>query len=141
MSDSRLKYKPVKESARPSKNSGGFSFEQLIGTYGRINRKGYIARFISIWIVQFMGFVLIVLGDEVTIIFVFPGILLFIAAIPIQFCTLVRRKHDFGWGGWQFLFAFVPLISFIILMMLWFRGGDSAPNKHGIPPVGFKVSA
>lgn len=46
----------------------------------------------------------------------------------------VRRLHDTGRSGWWFLFAFVPLVGCITLLVFVCLDGEAAENKYGHNP-------
>ncbi len=111
-------------------------FEQLIGTSGRINRRGYLARAVLVWIVYGVGVALLGTGSGGLIA---VGLLLWVAAIPVGFCAFIRRMHDFGWGGAKILLAFIPLVNILVMLMLYFRPGESGDNEYGNQPVGMSI--
>ncbi|MBK5239505.1 MAG: DUF805 domain-containing protein [Actinomycetales bacterium] len=43
----------------------------------------------------------------------------------------VRRLHDIGRSGWYLLFALIPLVGIIILIVWWARAGDPVGNTYG----------
>jgi uncharacterized membrane protein YhaH (DUF805 family) len=47
----------------------------------------------------------------------------------------VTRLHDRGHSAWWMLFAFVPLVGGIVLLVqMGFLRGDGGPNRYGPPP-------
>jgi uncharacterized membrane protein YhaH (DUF805 family) len=46
----------------------------------------------------------------------------------------VRRLHDIGRSGWYVLFALIPLVGIIILIVWWAREGDPTDNLFGQRP-------
>ena len=47
----------------------------------------------------------------------------------------VRRLHDTGRSGWWLLFALVPLIGVIVLLIWMIRKGNEGTNKYGPDPL------
>jgi uncharacterized membrane protein YhaH (DUF805 family) len=45
-----------------------------------------------------------------------------------------RRLQDIGRSGWYLLFAFIPLVGIIILIVWWARAGDPTDNAFGTAP-------
>ncbi len=58
--------------------------------------------------------------------FVFNG-----AGIALGFCSIVRKFHDFDWGGVSIFLLFIPIVNIVIALMLLFRSGTRGNNKHG----------
>jgi len=110
-------------------------FKQLVGVDGRVNRLGYLARAVLTWVIAGIAIGLITVGSIAAVI----GVILYITAIVIGFCTTVRRLHDFGWGGGRILLVLVPLLNLVIWVMLFFRPGESESNNHGDQPNGVMV--
>jgi uncharacterized membrane protein YhaH (DUF805 family) len=46
----------------------------------------------------------------------------------------VRRMHDIDKSGWQLLWAFVPLVGAIILIIFMAKQGTTGPNRFGPAP-------
>lgn len=46
----------------------------------------------------------------------------------------VRRLHDIGKSGWNFLYSFIPIVG-TLLMILWFsKDGEPGTNQYGENP-------
>ncbi len=58
------------------------------------------------------------------------GLATFIPGIAVT----VRRMHDIDKSGWQLLWAFVPLVGAIILIIFMAKPGTNAPNRFGAAP-------
>ena len=67
------------------------------------------------------------------------AVLVFIPAVLVFWSAVLRRMHDFGWGGGYFALAFIPIVNWVILAMLFIRPGASGGNQHGSPPVGLSI--
>lgn len=50
------------------------------------------------------------------------------------FAVFVRRMHDIGKSGWNWLIGLIPLVGAIVLLVFLCREGDSTPNEYGNPP-------
>jgi uncharacterized membrane protein YhaH (DUF805 family) len=46
----------------------------------------------------------------------------------------VRRLHDTGKSGWNYLLILIPLAGAIILIVFFATEGESGPNKYGKDP-------
>ena len=46
----------------------------------------------------------------------------------------VRRLHDVGMSGWKLLYALIPIVGPIILLVSYCTAGDSGSNKWGPDP-------
>lgn len=57
-----------------------------------------------------------------------------LANIIPNLAVIVRRLHDTGKSGWYILFAFIPLVGGIILIVFLATEGDRGPNEYGPDP-------
>jgi len=48
--------------------------------------------------------------------------------------VVVRRLHDVGKSGWNYFFAFIPLVGAIILLVWWCKDSQAGENKWGANP-------
>jgi uncharacterized membrane protein YhaH (DUF805 family) len=46
----------------------------------------------------------------------------------------VRRLHDTNRSGWNLLFALIPLIGAIILLVFFVQDSDAETNRFGTNP-------
>lgn len=46
----------------------------------------------------------------------------------------VRRFHDIGKSGWNYLFTLIPLIGDIILIVWFCHDSDKSENEYGVSP-------
>lgn len=67
--------------------------------------------------------VLTVISGIYSLAVLFPGLGLF-----------VRRMHDINKSGWNILFALIPLVGAIILIIFLVKPGNAAENKYGPVP-------
>ena len=61
-------------------------------------------------------------------------VVLFAIAITIgisQVMISIKRFHDFNASGWWSMLLLMPLINFIALMVLFFKGSVNSENKYG----------
>ena len=58
------------------------------------------------------------------------GLALLIPAIAVS----VRRLHDIGKSGWNYLFILIPLVGWIILLIWFCKDSQAGENKWGINP-------
>lgn len=64
-------------------------------------------------------------------------LLFFIASLPFFIPSLalsVRRLHDTNRSGWNLLFAFIPFIGGLYVMLLLAIDGQRGANKYGEDP-------
>jgi uncharacterized membrane protein YhaH (DUF805 family) len=58
------------------------------------------------------------------------------AWIVFAWSLYIRRWHDLGKSGWYSLLNFVPLVSLIVLIYLFFAKGEEATNAYGVSDIG-----
>ncbi len=73
------------------------------------------------------------LADELTGIGPLYQIYALVVLIP-GIAVQVRRLHDVGKSGWMILVAFIPIIGFIWLLILYIKDGQPQENKWGMNP-------
>lgn len=62
------------------------------------------------------------------------GWLAFLVTFIPGLAVCVRRLHDIGKSGWNYLFVLIPIVGFI-LMLIWFcTPGDEGENEYGPDP-------
>ena len=118
-------------------------FEDLFKFSGRRNRKSYfllnlslIAMLLPILIA--LGVVLEILGETSPIVSSIVISLVFLLSILASWINLVtssQRCRDWGWSGWFALALFIPFVSIIAFIALYFIKGDEGPNKYGNDPL------
>jgi uncharacterized membrane protein YhaH (DUF805 family) len=47
----------------------------------------------------------------------------------------VRRLHDTTRTGWYILFALIPVVGIILLIVWWAQAGPTEPNEYGDSPL------
>ncbi len=71
------------------------------------------------------------LGDTVgTLLIVLIALIHFIPTLAVA----IRRLHDIGKSGWMILIAFIPIIGFIWLIVLYATEGTYGENQYGPDP-------
>ena len=73
-------------------------------------------------------------GGNNTSFFGILGTVVSIAILVPSLAVGVRRLHDIGRSGWYLLFAFIPLVGIIILIVWFARVGDPSDNAFGTSP-------
>ncbi|MGL4364490.1 MAG: DUF805 domain-containing protein [Bacteroidales bacterium] len=56
-----------------------------------------------------------------------------IILIP-SFAVVIRRLHDIGKSGWNYLISFIPIVGWIILLIWLCRDSVKSANKWGLNP-------
>jgi uncharacterized membrane protein YhaH (DUF805 family) len=105
--------------------------KNLIGTSGRINRSDYLCHQTSGGVLIFLGIVFISTAEALLS---GPALIGFLFVLPGQvvvFCGMVRRFHDFNWGGGSVLLLLIPFVNTVIAFMLLFRSGTRGANDYG----------
>lgn len=64
------------------------------------------------------------------ILLTFYGLAVFIAGLAV----CVRRLHDIGKSGWNYLFFLIPIVGFILYIVWFTRDSEPGANKYGISP-------
>ena len=106
---------------------------------GRSTRKDYWSYIFGIAVVALIGGVVLAamtdghpetqlqLANDQTSALI--AIFMLVLCFP-HLALIVRRLHDFGWSGWAVLLLGVPVINFIVLLMVMFRGSVTAPTPN-----------
>lgn len=126
------------------KNESEFS---MIDWWKKVLTKNYAnfdgrARRAEYWNYVLFNFIFTLSVFVISIIFIFfGGFLLWplmwlygIATIIPGLAVVIRRLHDTGKSGWYILFAFIPLVGGIILIVFLATEGDRGPNEYGSDP-------
>jgi len=59
----------------------------------------------------------------------------FLAMILPSLAVGVRRLHDIGKSGWNYLLGFIPLVGAIILLVWACKESQAGENKWGLNPI------
>lgn len=110
-------------------------FENYANFEGRARRSEYwyyvLCNFIittSLWILSFL---LIFFGGF--LLWFLIGLFGLATFIP-NLAVVVRRLHDTGKSGWNYLFVLIPFAGPIILIVFLATEGDRGPNQYGPDP-------
>jgi len=97
---------------------------------GRASRSEYWYFALAVFLTSLvLGFLSLVLGF-----LPIPGFLswaVYVALLVPSLGAAVRRLHDTGRSGLQILFAFIPLIGSIILIVFLVQKPEPQPNQYG----------
>ena len=92
----------------------------------------YLFHIIFIFVLAFLGGML---STESNSGFAFIPIgIYFLATIVPYLSVSVRRLHDTGKSGWNYLLTLIPYVGFIIMIVLMAQNGDEGTNKYGLDP-------
>ncbi len=64
------------------------------------------------------------------------SVLVSLALLCPGFGVFVRRMHDIGKSGWNFLFAAIPLVGWILLIVWCCQDSQPGANQYGPNPKG-----
>ena len=98
---------------------------------GRDNRMEYLV----VTIVQIVCYSLLALAQDVFVFIPLFPLALFALAIVLFYWTVVtviRRFHDLGKSGWNYLWFFVPIVNFIVVLILFFKSGTDGHNQYNV---------
>ena len=59
--------------------------------------------------------------------------------LSVVISAVVRRFHDFNWGGLSIFFLLIPFVNIVIVFMLLFRSGTRGTNDYGNEPDGVAI--
>lgn len=62
------------------------------------------------------------------------GILYSIALLIPGLAVSIRRLHDTNRSGWNLLFALIPIIGVIVLLIFLFENSTEGNNRYGTNP-------
>ena len=113
---------------------------------GRARRSEYwwftICYYVIVFIFNFtqLGMLIQVLSGEMT--FTDPSYTIMLMASVVvglglflpSLAVTVRRLHDIGKSGWNILWAIIPLIGVIIVLVWMCQDSDVVANKYGESP-------
>ncbi len=114
-------------------DSGGIG--KLFSGTGRISRLEYFLTVLGVWGVLIVTWLIIVTVDAPLFTLV-AGIGTWLPAMVIAICAGIKRLHDFDQSGWLYLLFLVPFASFIMLLILLFKGPSPGRNRYGFEDSG-----
>lgn len=113
----------------PASGSGG-GIGKLVSGSGRIGRLEYFLTIVGVWVVLLIAWAIIAAVDAPALT-ILLGLGTWLPAIVISVFAGVKRLHDFDQSGWLYLLFLVPFVSFIMLLVLIFKGSSPGLNKYG----------
>ncbi len=112
-------------------------FVDVLKKYGDFKTRSNRAEF---WIFVLVNFIIsILLGMVQFKVFFYLGIIYSLVVLVPGLAVSVRRLHDIGKSGWNLLWAFLPIIGWIYLLILYIREGEPQANKWGEVPADLDV--
>jgi uncharacterized membrane protein YhaH (DUF805 family) len=120
---------PVMPSYSGSYDSGG-GVGKLFSATGRISRLEYFLTLVGIWLAVIIVWLMFSVID-IPILTGLVGLAIWVAALVISVCAGIKRLHDFDQSGWLYLLFLVPFASFIMVLVLLFKGSSPGLNKYG----------
>ena len=110
----------------------------LFSFSGRLNRREYAAVFFGTVIAFLVALAPIIAlskalgGDSDADAYLGIFAIVFIAVCKwINLAALAKRLHDVGTSGWVCLLAFVPLLSLVLFVTMFFVPGAKSDNRYG----------
>lgn len=106
---------------------------------GRARRKEYwyfhlfLYSILSVLLIIDFSLGLVVVDDGTR--FGILSLIVFLATLLPSIAVSVRRLHDMGRSGWEYLIVFVPLVGPIILIVSFARRGNVGENRFGADPI------
>ena len=100
---------------------------------GRINRSSFFIRGlladISLRILEFISQDQLKIHNSNKLILVIL-IIVFMYIFIYNLSLATKRLHDFGKSGYWSLLLFIPLVSEVMMVYLFFKKGDAGKNKY-----------
>lgn len=114
-------------------------FEDILNyKNGRRNRKSYTLAFLSMAagciLFTALSFWLSQSATLVTAVFLLLSIPLTIVLVVGQIAITAQRLRDMGQSGWFMLLLFIPFVSLVVQVLLFFMPGQRGENKYGSDP-------
>ena len=123
----------IKESYRKGRLYGKI-LKEIFTIKGRINRKKFLGYWFLLFISSAISAALIQILPETIGLIVLIAIAL--TELIGQTCLVIRRFHDLERHGAMALLAFIPVISIVTMIYLFFVRGTSGYNFYGNDPLG-----
>ncbi len=113
----------------------------IFSTAGRLGRLRFIAYSLIFTFVLYillaivMGITVSMTGVDSSPFVSMIAIAIFsIAAVVVSIMLMSQRLHDANNSAWWILLVFVPIVSFLFTLYLWFMPGTKGANEYGNPP-------
>ena len=107
-------------------------FSQYANFNGRARRSEYWFFYLAYTVVSV---ILSVLAQYSSIFSILSAIVSLGLVCP-ALAVAVRRLHDIGKSGWYYLFALIPLVGTIILLIWFVKDSEPGDNMYGPNPKG-----
>ena len=120
---------PMMPPLSSSFDSGG-GIGKLFSATGRISRLEYFLILVGVWLTVIIAWLAISVLD-VPVLTVVIGFGTWLAALVISVCAGIKRLHDFDQSSWLYLLFLVPFVSFIMVLVLLFKGSSPGLNQYG----------
>ena len=134
----------------PSSNDGILNDikENFLTCKGRLSRKLYIKRMLKLMLLNFVNSIIMfiigtipvrdlsIIGWGIAIVLLIFWVICLVAAFALD----IRRLHDTDHSGWWLLTAFIPLVQFYLLYLMFFKEGMQGDNKFGPDPLTYRRS-
>lgn len=103
---------------------------------GRIGRLRYLAYSLGLGLVTTIPLLIVQLAllTEGSVVFWVVQALIMILSLGITIVLGRRRLNDMGYGGWQLIGAFIPLVNLFVFLWMIFAPGEAQPNQYGPVP-------
>lgn len=75
-------------------------------------------------------------GGETSLIYGYLYLAVVLGLFLPGLAVTVRRLHDIGKSGWNYLFILIPLVGPILLLVWFCKAGDGNDNQYGSNPLG-----
>lgn len=105
-------------------------FTQYVGFSGRARRSEYWYFCLFNILIGIVFGILAVFADVFTIISYIVSLGLFLPGLAV----CIRRLHDIGKSGWNLLFALIPLVGAILLIVWYCKDSEPGDNVYGPNP-------
>lgn len=115
-------------------------FSKYANFKGRARRAEYWYFYLFYLLIYWPSYAMVLIGsssrryEEVAIVGAVLVIIEILVFLLPTFAVFVRRMHDIGKSGWNWLIGLIPLVGAIVLLVFLCREGDSTPNEYGNPP-------
>lgn len=101
---------------------------------GRARRSEYWYLVLFNFILYFAFIAISSISESMILICTLIYSLLNLAMIIPSIAVCVRRLHDIGKSGWNLLWAFVPIVGFILFIIWYCKDSEPGANKWGNNP-------
>lgn len=105
-------------------------FQRAVDFRGRSTRPEYW------WWALMTGFVNLLVGQTPSTLESLALLALFVPSLAVAF----RRLHDTDRSAWNLLWALLPVIGVIVLLIFLVQPGTPASNRYGPPPPGTRTA-